>query len=44
MLIVSILGIRIDGTLILLSLFQEVEFDDGFMSVLIAFTTDEPTP
>ena len=38
----SILGIGIDGTVVLTTLVQEVELDIGLMTVLVALATNEP--
>ena len=38
----GILGIGIDGTVVLTTLVQEVELDIGLMTVLIALATNEP--
>ena len=42
MLVMGILGIGIDGAIVLLSLIEEVELDDALMTVLITFTANKP--
>ena len=38
----GILGVGIDGAGVFAALVQEVEFDDALVTVLVAFSTDEP--
>ena len=42
LLIVGILGIGIDGTVVLTSFVEEVELDGSFVAVLVALAADEP--
>ena len=38
----GILGIGIDGTVVLATLVEEVELDDALVSILVALATNEP--
>ena len=42
LLIVGILGIGIDGTVVLTSFVEEAELDGSFVAVLVALAADEP--
>ena len=41
-LVVSVLGIGVDGAVVLAALVEEVQADGGLMAVLVALASDEP--